>query len=82
MGVIHLHVNTCAHADVPPSVSRKRLDGLRRICYVVGDPLPGRSTEVDDGVNPHVSTCAPLFRITETAGRIALKFGVWLRDQQ
>ena len=36
MGVVHLHVRTCAHVDVP------------------------------------------LFRISEAAGRIALKFGEWL----
>ena len=29
MGGVYLHVQTCAHADVPISVSRKPLDGLR-----------------------------------------------------
>ena len=33
-------------------------------------------TQVMVGVHPHVSTCAPLFRVSGTAGRIALKFGV------
>ena len=39
-------------------------------------------TQVIDGVHLDVRTCTradvPLFRILETAGRIALKFGVWL----
>ena len=39
-------------------------------------------TQVMGGVHLHVRTCAradvPPFRISETAGRIALKFGVWL----
>ena len=39
-------------------------------------------TQVMGGVHMHVRTCAgedvPLFRTSETAGQIALKFGVWL----
>ena len=39
-------------------------------------------TQVMVGVHLHVRTCAradvPLFRISETARRIALTFGVWL----
>ena len=38
------------------------------------------------GVHPRVRTCArayvPLFRISETAGPIALKFGLWLETHQ
>ena len=38
-----------------------------------------------DGVHLHVRTCAgadvPAFRISGTAGRIALKFGRWLETQ-
>ena len=38
--------------------------------------------QVMGGVHLHVRTCAradvPVFRISETAGPIALKFGVWL----
>ena len=43
-------------------------------------------TQVMDGVHLHVRTCAradmPLFHISEMAGRIALKFGVWLETHQ
>ena len=39
-------------------------------------------TQVMGGMHLHVRTCAragvPHFRISEAAGRIALKFGVWL----
>ena len=46
--------------------------------YVARDLLARHFTEVDDGAQLHVRTCAPLFRISGTAGRIALKSGVWL----
>ena len=50
------------------------------IWLVVRDPLAWRFTKVDGGVQVHVRTCASLFRISGTAGRIALKLGVWLED--
>ena len=36
------------------------------------------STPVMGGVYLHVRTCAPLFHIFGTAGRIMLNFGEWL----
>ena len=47
-------------------------------CVVI-DPLAKRFTEVDVR---YVRTCASLLRISGTAGRAALKFGVWLGDQR
>ena len=44
---------------------------------MVRDPLARLFAEVNDGAQLHVRT---FFRITETAGRIALKFGMWFRD--
>ena len=61
--------------------------------YVVRDPLGKRFTKVDvryvrlrtcsctQRVRLHVCMCASLLRISGTAGRTALKFGVWLGDQ-
>ena len=55
--------------------------------YAVRDPLESvlqrsrlakRFTEVDGGVHVHVRP--PPFRISGTAGRIALKIGVWRGD--
>ena len=50
------------------------------IWYVVRDQLTKRLTEVEGGVQVHVRTCSSLFSISVTAGRTALKFGVWLGD--
>ena len=50
------------------------------IWFVVRDLLAWRFTKVNGGVRVHVHTCAPLFRISGTAGRIALRLGVWLED--
>ena len=50
------------------------------IWYAVRDPLARRFAEVNGGVhNAHARAhaCTPL-RIPGTAGRLALKFGVWL----
>ena len=48
------------------------------ICYVVRDPLVMYFTQTKGGAHLHVHTCEPLFRISGTTGRIALKFGVLL----
>ena len=71
---------TCSRADVPPfPYLVNGWTDCAEIWYVVRDPLAGRFTEVDDEVQLHVRTCARfLFRICGMAGRIALKFGVWL----
>ena len=46
--------------------------------FVVIYQLAWCFTKVLYGVHVHVRTCAPLFRISETAGRIAPKLGSWL----
>ena len=46
------------------------------------DPLAGRFTELNGGVNVHMHTCAPRFDISGTAGWIALKTGVSLERSQ
>ena len=48
------------------------------IWSVVRDPLAMRFTQTKGGVHLHVRTCEFVFRISGTAGHIALKFGVWL----
>ena len=57
------------------------------ICCAARDPLTRLFAKVHDGAQLHVRTpfpylengctCAPLLRISETAGRIALKFGMF-----
>ena len=42
------------------------------------DPPARLFAKVHGGAQLHVRTCASLFRILETAGRIALKFGMLL----
>ena len=76
MGGLHLHVRTCICAPFPYLVNG--WTDCAEIWYLVRDPLAMRFTEVDYGVQMHMRTCAPLFRISGTTGRIALKFGVWL----
>ena len=89
MGGVHLHVRTWARAYVPPPfpVSRKRRGGQQRrgwtdcaeIWCMIRDPLARRFAKVYRV--EYICTCAhedvPLFYTSETAGRIALKLGVW-----
>ena len=46
--------------------------------YAVRDQLARQFTQTKDGVYLHVHTCVALFRISGTAGLIALKFGMLL----
>ena len=81
VGGVHLHVRTCARADVPPfPYLGNGWTNCAEIWFVARDPLAWRFTKANDGVQVHVRTCTPLFRISGTAGRIALKLGVWLDD--
>ena len=50
--------------------------------YVVRDPLAKLFAKVNDWAQLHARTCAYLFHISERAGRIALKFGMWLETHQ
>ena len=81
MGLRRLHVRTFARVDVPPFpyFANGRSD-CAEFRYVVTDSLPRLFTQVDDGVQMHVLTYPPLYRISGTAGRIVLKLGVWLGD--
>ena len=75
-GRVHLHVRTCAPADVPLfRILENGWTDCAEIWYVVRDPLARLFAKVNDGAQLHVRT---FFRITETAGRIALTFGMWL----
>ena len=60
VGGVHLHVRTCARADVPPFpyVGNGWTD-CAEIWYVVKNTLPYRFTEINGGVKVHVRTCAP-----------------------
>ena len=42
------------------------------------DPLDNCFPHVWGGVHLHVRTCTPVFQISQAAGRIVFKFGVWL----
>ena len=44
----------------------------------VREQLAGQLIQTRDGIHLHVRTSVPFFRISETAGRIALEFGVLL----
>ena len=50
------------------------------IWYVVRDQLGKQLTQAKDGVHLHVRTCVPLFHISGTVGRIALKFATWVES--
>ena len=52
-----------------------------QIWCVAGDPLDRCFRHVWGGVHLRVRTCTPLFQISQTAGRIAFKFCVWLGAQ-
>ena len=52
-----------------------------QIWCVARYPLDKCFTHVWGGVHLHVRTCKPLFQISQTAGRIAFKFCVWLGAQ-
>ena len=81
MGGVHLHVHTCARADVPPfPYLGSGWTDCAEIWFLVRDPLAWRFTNVNGGVQVHLRTCAPLFCISGTAGRIALTLGVWLEN--
>ena len=71
-----LHVRTCKCAPFP--YLGNGWTGCAEIWCVLRDPLARLFANVNGGVYLHVRTYAPLFRILETAVRIALKFGMWL----
>ena len=79
IGGMHPRVRACAHADVPPFpyLGNGWTDCVE-IWHVISDPLARLFTKVKGGAQLHVRTCAPLSHISETPGRIALKFGMWL----
>ena len=69
-------VPTSARVNVPPfPYLGNNWMNCAEIWYVVSDPLARVFTQAKDGTQLHVRTP---FHILETAGRIALKFGVWL----
>ena len=76
MGGVYLHVRTCRCTLL--SYLGNGWADCAEIWCVARDQLAKRFTQVKSGLSLHVRTCAPLFRISETAGRITLKFGVWL----
>ena len=76
MGAVHVHVRTCRCA-LFPYLGNGWTDCAEIWC-VVRNPLARLFAKVNGGAQLHVRTCSPLFRISETAGRIALKFSMWL----
>ena len=73
------HSCTCARADVPPfqHLGNGWTDCAEILC-MVRDPLARLFAKVHGATQLHVHTRTPLFRISETAGWITLKFGMWL----
>ena len=81
MGGMHLHVRTWARTDVSQcSIPREWLTDWAEIWCVVRGQLALRFALLRGVVHLqlHVRTCVPLFHISRTAGRIALKFGMLL----
>ena len=80
---VHLYVRMYLRADVSPfpHLGNGWTDCAEIWC-VVSDPLARHFIKVNAGVQVHVRTYALLFRISGTAGWIALTFDVWLLDQQ
>ena len=63
------YICTCARADVPPfPYLGNGWTDCAEIWCVARDPLARLFAKVHGGAQLHVSTCAPLFRISETAG--------------
>ena len=60
--------------DTIPLVTPRRLPDYAQIWCVFGHQLPVSFTQCRSGVNLHVRKCTPLFHISQTAARIALKF--------
>ena len=77
IGGVHLHDGTCARARVQMHSSVSYLGNSWTDCAetwcAVRRKLASRFTQVRCWVHLHVRTCVPAFRISETAGRIALK---------
>ena len=42
------------------------------------DQLSITFTQIRDGVHPNVRTCTPLYHVSQTAGGLRSKFGLWL----
>ena len=77
--VVHLHVRTYSRRDVHPfPYLGNGVTNFPEIWCVVREPAPRRFKKVYGGIELHVRRCAPLFRISEMAGRIALKFAMRL----
>ena len=69
MGGEHLHVRTCARADVPTFMYLGNgWTDCAEIWFVVRDQLAWHFTKVDCGVHVHIRACATLFHISGTAG--------------
>ena len=75
VGRVHLRMNTFARADVPHVLYlRNGCTDCTGIWCAARNQLDRRFTQVNARVHPQVRTCASPFRISGTAGRIALKF--------
>ena len=74
-GGVHLHVRTCT--PPLPYLANGWADGVQILC-VTRDPSDKCFKHVWGEVHLHVRTCTPLFQISQTAGRITFKFGLWL----
>ena len=70
------HIRTCRCAPFL-HLGNGWTDCAEILC-LIRDPQARLLAKVHGGAQLHVRTCAPPFRISETAGRIALKFGMWL----
>ena len=65
-----------AHVRTPFLYLENGWTDRAEIWYVVRVQLSWQFTSTRAGVHLHVRTCVPLFRISGTAGRTALKFGI------
>ena len=76
-GTWHVPSEGCQKYPSGP-ITSQRLDRLCSNLASVSVQVAMIFTQVRRGMHMHVRTCTHLFNISETAGRIALKFGVWL----
>ena len=75
--VLRWSTSARAHVHIPfPDLASGWADCVHVWCLAT-DPLDKSFLQVRGGMHLYVRTCTPVFHISQTIGRIALKLGVW-----
>ena len=86
IGGVHLHVRTCARADVPLFRISETAGWIAlKFSVLLETHYLGvlQKSMMGTSARAHVRTCRCVpFHISETAGRIALKFSLWLETHE